>query len=99
MLETCVPIEYPVNVYRDVYDACEAAEYETLSELSEAGDWVEMEKFLEEHHHLINTSKLRSRHDHPDANTFLWTALHWAAWNESAGRLKGKLNDTVFSRT
>ena len=90
MLETCVPIEYPVNVYKDVYDACQAAEYDTLADLSEAGDWVEMDKFIEEHHHLINSSKLRCRHEILDAHNddnraFLWTPLHWAAWHDSAG--------------
>ena len=99
MLDTCVPLEYPVNVHRDVYDSCQAVEYDTLAELAEAGNWEEMEKFIEEHLHLINSSKLRHRHDTCDDSndkndddnnnkTFMWTPLHWAASNGSAGILK-----------
>ena len=39
MLDPCLPLEYPVNVYKDVFDPREAAEYEHLASLAERGEW------------------------------------------------------------
>ena len=84
MLDTSVPLEYPVNVFHDVHDTCIAAEHDTCASLCELGKWEEALKFIEEHHHLINCSKLQQREE-ADNKTFLWTPLHWAASYENAG--------------
>ena len=91
MLDPCLPLEYPVNVYKDVFDPREAAEYEHLASLAERGEWEAVLRYVEDHHNLINTARLRRRpgpeeEEESQSKTFLWTVLHWAASSLTAGQ-------------
>ena len=101
MLDPCLPLEYPLNVYVDVFDARQAAEYEELASLAESGEWEAVLRYVEDHHHLINTSRLRRRpaagqeeEAEEQRKTFLWTVLHWAASCESAGETSERVTET-----
>ena len=90
LLDPSLPLEYPVNVFYDVFDKRQALEYDTLANFTEKGAWEEALHFIEDHHHLINTSRLRTRPKEGEdaeneSKTFLWTPLHWAASSEDAG--------------
>ena len=94
MLDPCLPLEYPVTVYVDVFEGRQAAEYEELASLAERGEWEAVLRYVEDHHNLINTSRLRRRptggqegeeEEQGESKTFLWTVLHWAASSETAG--------------
>jgi len=91
MLDPSLPLEYPVNVFYDVFDKRQAVEYDTLANFTEKGAWEEALHFIEDHHHLINTSRLQRRPKEGDdgsesgTKTLLWTPLHWAASSEYAG--------------
>ena len=90
LLDPSLPLEYPVNVFYDVFDKRQAVEYDALANFTEKGAWEEALHFIEDHHHLINTSRLRKRPKESedvenDCKTFLWTPLHWAASSQDAG--------------
>ena len=94
MLDTFAPLEYPVTVYRDVWDVRQTAEYDTIADLVESGRWPEALNFIGEHHYLINAARPRSRPLEADdadlvqdeaVKTLLWTPLHWAAVDDRAG--------------
>ena len=96
MLDPCLPLEYPVNVYSDVFDGGQAAEYSHLASLAEREDWEAALSYISDHQNLINTARLRPRprsgkeeeeEEERQSKTFLWTVLHWAASSDTAGRL------------
>ena len=100
MLDPCLPLEYPVNVYSDVFDGGQVAQYSHLSSLAEKEDWEAALSYISDHQNLINTARLRPRprsgeleeeeeqqEEEGESKTFLWTALHWAARSDTAGRL------------
>ena len=66
MLAPCLPLEYPLNVYVDVFDARQASEYEELASLAESGEWEAVLRYVEDHHHLINTSPPIKKTHHQD---------------------------------
>ena len=49
MLDTCVPLEYPVNVFSDVLDTRTSQEYDTLARFCETGAWEEVLRFIGKH--------------------------------------------------
>ena len=90
MLDPCLPLEYPVNVYEDVLDGCQAAEYSHLASLAENENWEAAISYISDHQNLINTARLRVRPglgEEEQSKTFLWTVLHWAASSDRAGRV------------
>ena len=79
MLDPCLPLEYPVNVYEDVLDGCQAAEYSHLASLAENENWEAAISYISDHQNLINTARLRVRPglgEEEQSKTFLWTVLH-----------------------
>ena len=92
MLDPCLPLEYPVNVYEDVLEDGQVAEYSKLASLAEAEDWEAALAYISDHQNLINTARLRVRpgrgeEEEEQSKTFLWTVLHWAASSSRAGRV------------
>ena len=46
LLDPCVPLEYPVNVYSDVFDRRQAVQYNKLAGLLETAAWSEALQFI-----------------------------------------------------
>ncbi|KAH3827456.1 uncharacterized protein LOC127881808 [Dreissena polymorpha] len=69
-------MEYPVNVYSDVYRDNHANGHQELAELGSTCNWSELIDFLKQNPSFINKSRLAVR-DGPLSD--LNTPLHWAA--------------------
>ena len=91
MLDPCLPLEYPLNVYSDVLAGSQASEVSHLASLAEGEDWEAALSYISDHQNLINTARLRPRpgggKEEEESKTFLWTVLHWAASSARAGRV------------
>ena len=83
LLDPCVPLEYPVNVYSDVFDRRQAAQYNKLAGLLETAAWPEALQF-------IGSPSVAFLKDLKDENTQRRTSTSSTAAGCAAGRARAR---------